>query len=416
MVIMRTTCILHGKVWDGTGREPIPDGFVLVRDGRVAAVGPARDFVRGKAAPIEVIEAAGGTVIPGLIDCHAHLIYAGYGSFLDVDRDPIELATLKAARNARTLLEAGYTTVRDVGTRGNIAAVIRDAVRDGLIPGPRILAAGPIITTTGGHTDLHPGWVDHRCSVGVVVNGPWEVVRAVREQVKAGVDLIKVGGSGAEPSPFCFTWMSAVLPEEIQAAVMTARRYGRRVAFHGQALDSTKDALRAGIDTLEHGTRLDEECVSLMKARGTVLVPTLCTLFSVVELGEQLQLAPKQREEMAVNRPLWLESLAMAREAGVPIAAGGDVGNRFPQGSNAREIAYLAANGLRPAEALMAATSVAARALGLEGEIGTLEPGKAADILVVDGDPLADPGLLQRAEARRLVMRGGVVVSRRKEV
>jgi imidazolonepropionase-like amidohydrolase len=413
--MMGATCVIHGQVWDGTGREPIPDGFVLVRDGRIAEVGRARDFSRGKDEPVEVIEADGRTVIPGLIDCHAHLIYAGYRSFLDVDRDPLELATLKAARNARVLVEAGYTTIRDVGTRGNIAAVIRDAVQDGLIPGPRILAAGPIITTTGGHSDLHPAWLEHRCSVGVVVDGPWEVVRAVREQVKAGVDLIKVGGSGAEPSPFCFTWMSAILPEEIQAAVATARRYGKRVAFHGQALESTRDALRAGIDTLEHGTRLDEECVSLMKARGTILVPTLCTLFSVVELGEQLQLAPKQRDEMAINRPLWLESLRLAREAGVPIAAGGDVGNRFPQGTNAREIAYLAANGLGPVEALRAATAVAARALGLEDEVGTLEPGKAADLLVVDGDPLADPGVLRQTERIRLVLKAGQVVARQAE-
>ncbi len=187
--------------------------------------------------------------------------------------------------------------------------------------------------------------------------------------------------------------MTTMNAEEIGAAVGEAHRWGRTVAVHCQSAEAVKLALRAGADTIEHGTRLDDEALELFRRTGAILVPTLSTLFSVLELGETLNLTAKQREEMAVNRPLWLESFRRAREAGIPIAAGGDIGNRYPHGSNARELEFLVAQGLPPLRAIHAATGLAARALGRADRLGSLAPGKAAEsrlwLVVQGGRPVA---------------------------
>jgi imidazolonepropionase-like amidohydrolase len=185
------------------------------------------------------------------------------------------------------------------------------------------------------------------------------------------------------------------------------------VAVHCQSLDAAKFALRAGADTIEHGTRLDEEALALFAKSRTALVPTLSTLFSVLELGETLNLMPKQRQEMAVNKDLWLSAVARAREANIPIGAGSDIGNRYPHGRNAREIEFLLRAGLSPIEAIKAATGTAARILGKEGSIGALTPGACADLVVVDGNPLEDVRVLGDQERIRLVMLEGRAVAGR---
>lgn len=219
-----------------------------------------------------------------------------------------------------------------------------------------------------------------------------------------------LGASGAEISPYAHTWMTTMNEEEIRAAVHEAHRWGRTVAVHCQSYDAVKFALRAGADTVEHGTRLDDEAIELFRASETFLVPTLCTLYSVLELGAWLDLMPKQREEMEVNRPLWVESFQRAREAGVPIATGGDIGNRYPHGTNAREIELLVGEGMTPLDAIRAATSTAARAIRREDR-GSLEPGKLADLVVLDGDALADIRVLQDPERIRAVVKGGRIVA-----
>jgi imidazolonepropionase-like amidohydrolase len=257
---------------------------------------------------------------------------------------------------------------------------------------------------------LPPHW-QTCCGLGMIVDGPHEMVRAIRRQIKDGVDNLKLGASGVEVGPHAYTWMTTLSEEEVQAAVSEAHRWGRTVAVHCQSYDAAKYALRAGADTIEHGTRLDDEAIDLFRRGRTVLVPTLSTLMSVLELGERLNLLPKHREEMAVNHPLWLDSLRRARAAGVPIAAGGDIGNRFPHGANARELQYLCDAGLSPLEAIQAATGTAARALRREATLGSLAPGKAADLVVVDGDPLADIRLLQDPARIRMVVQGGRLVA-----
>lgn len=250
-----TTHLIDGTVIDGLGGEPIAGGTVSFEGDRLVYVGPA------SGAPIsrddETIDVAGHTVLPGLIDAHVHHIYSRYPNIGEIDRVPVEGSTVKAVANARLWLEAGFTTVRDVGTRGNIAVAMRDAIEDGVVPGPRVVASGQIICTTGGLADTAPPWIENTTGLALVADGPDEIRRAVRSQVKQGVDNVKIEGSGAEASFFSFTWMSTMSGEEMAAAVDEARRYGKTVACHAQSYAAAKHALRAGVDTLEHGTRLD---------------------------------------------------------------------------------------------------------------------------------------------------------------
>ena len=397
--------LLNGRIVDGTGADPIEDGFVRLDDGRITEVGPMSAYrPRDRARTVEL---AGRTVLPGLIDCHVHLVYAGFRSLEEIDRCPVESAAINATLNARKILEAGYTTVRDVGTIGNVAVAVRDAIAAGKLAGPRVMASGRIIGPTSGMVDALPAHWETREGLGVIVDGPDAVVREVRRQIKGGVDNVKLGASGVEVGAYAYTWMTTMSAEEIAAAVAEAHRWGRTVAVHCQSYDAAKFALRAGADTIEHGTRLDEEAIALFRAGSAALVPTLSTLFSVLELGEALNLNPKQRAEMAVNERLWLDSLQAAHEAGIPIGAGADIGNRYPHGANARELELLVRAGLTPMAAIEAATGRAARILGKAAHVGTLRPGTFADVLVVDGDPLADIAVLQRPENIWMVLLEG---------
>jgi imidazolonepropionase-like amidohydrolase len=400
--------LLGGRIIDGTGNEPTEHGYVHVSAGRIQAVGEMAGHRPGDAAEAERIDLDGRCLLPGLIDCHAHLVYSGFTTLDALDRCPLEMCTINAVLNARKVLEAGYTTVRDVGTVGNVAVTVRDAVDQGKVPGPRIIASGQILCPTAGMVDnLPPHW-SSASGLGAVVDGPDEIRKTIRRQIKNGVDNIKLGASGVEVGPYAHTWMTTFSEAEIHVAVEEAHRWGRSVAVHAQSYDAVKFALRAGADTIEHGTRMDDEAIDLFRRSKSFLVPTLCTLFSVLELGEKLNLVAKQRAEMAINEPLWLESLRRAREAGIPIAAGGDLGNRIPHGKNARELEYLVRAGMTPLEAIKAATGDAARALKRDADLGTVAPGKVADLVVFDGDPLSDIGALQDGERVHLVFKDGL--------
>lgn len=404
--------LVHGRVIDGLGAAPIEDGYVELARASIASLGPMSALKRESGVPS--VDVGGQTLMPGLIDCHAHLVYSGFRSLEEVDRSAVETAAINAALNAGKVLAAGYTTVRDVGTIANVAVAVRDAVRQGKVPGPRVVASGQIISPTGGLGDtLPPHWERKWGGLGILVDGADAIRKVVRQQIRNGVDNIKLAASGVEVGPYAYTWMTTFSEEEVRAAIEEAHRWGRTVAIHAQSYDAVKFALRAGVDTVEHGTRMDEEAIELFKRSPSILVPTLCTLFSVLELGAKLDLLPKQREEMAVNEPLWLASVERAHAAGIPIAAGGDLGNRFPHGANARELEYLVRAGLSPLEAIQAATGTAARALKLDKLTGALEGGRKADVLVLDGDPLADIRLLQEPERLTLVLKDGRAVAGR---
>jgi imidazolonepropionase-like amidohydrolase len=404
--------LVDARLIDGIADEPRERGFVRIRQGRIAQVGAMADF-RGAGGEERLVELTGQTLLPGLIDCHVHFVYSGFRSLEEIDRCPVETAAINGILNGERMLAAGYTTVRDVGTIGNVAVAVRDAIAAGKVRGPRVIASGQIIGPTSGMTDTLPGHWSKSGGLGVCVDGPEAIVREVRRQIKAGVDNIKLGASGVEVGPYAYTWMTTLSAEEIAAAVAEAHRWGRTVAVHCQSFDAAKFALRAGADTIEHGTRLDDEALALFAKSRTALVPTLSTLFSVLELGETLNLMPKQREEMAVNKEHWLSAVARARESDVLIAAGSDIGNRYPHGKNAREIEFLVRGGLTPMQAVKAATGTAARVLGKAGSVGALAPGAFADLLVVDGNPLEDVRALADPERVRLVVLEGQLVAGR---
>jgi imidazolonepropionase-like amidohydrolase len=402
----RSLAVVNALVWDGTGRDPEPRRLIEVRDGRIARVAP----LDGGSAPrdLPVLDAEGRFVMPGLLDCHVHLIYCRFGSLFEIDQWPLEYHTLRAAENAATLLSYGYTTVRDVGTRGAIASAVRDAIDQGLVPGPRVRASGPVITSEGGHADSTPPWMCNHVSLGVVVNGVDEVRRAVRIQAKQGVDNIKVGITGAEASPYCTTEQTAFSPEELNALVDEARRFGKTVACHAQSYLGARMAVDAGVTTIEHGTRMDDETIArLAAAEDTYLVPTMGTIYSVLELSKN----PKAVDEMRINEPIWLDSLRRARAAGVKIAVGSDLGNRYLQGEQAIELELLVKQGFAPEEVLVAATRTSARAMHVADRVGTLEPGKYADLLLLNASPLADVGILRQRSQIHRVIKGGEVLT-----
>lgn len=398
--------LLNARLWDGVTPGYQDDRFVAIEAGRVIRVGRMADFVR---KPDEqVLDVEGRVVMPGLIDAHVHLIYARFRHLAEIDTLPLEYHTIVAMKNARTLLSYGYTTVRDVGTRGAIGPAVRDAIRAGLTQGPRMLAAGPIICGTAGLADSTPPWMTNTASLGMPVNGEAEVRKAVRTQIKMGVDVIKVGLTGAEASVYTTTEQTSFSPEELQVLVDEAKRFGKTVACHAQSYLSARMALEAGVTTVEHGTRMDDETVArFAAAEDTYLVPTLCTLYSVLELGTN----PKQVNEMRGNESVWIDSFRRAHAAGVKIAAGSDLGNRYLQGEQAKELELMVRHGMSPEEALVSTTRVAAQALHLADRVGTLEVGKAGDALVLDADPLADITALQaRKNIHRVIQAGAVLV------
>lgn len=403
-------CLLGGRLINGTGAEPVDRGYVRIRDGKIIETGPLAQYQKHDGELVFDVE--GATILPGLIDCHAHLCYyPAFKDILEIEACTAERATIYAALNAERILRAGYTTVRDVGSIAYASARVRDAVTAGLLAGPRILAAGPIIAATAGFTDnLPPHWSGSP-GLSTIRNGADEWVAAVREQCRNHVDVIKLGVSGVEIGRSAYTWMTTASLHEVRAATREAQLRGMNVAVHCESYEGAKIALRAGVDTIEHGTRLDEEAVDMLVRSRTVLVPTLCTLYGTLEATEKSTIFPKRLEEMAVNEKLWVESLLLAKERGATIAAGTDIGTRIPHGTNARELEYLVRVGFSAMEAIVCATGSAAAAIGRKGLVGTLEAGCFGDAVIVDGDPLSDITLLQDMSRIRAVFKSGKLVA-----
>lgn len=393
---------------DGVSDESFHNAYVEIRDGKIVSSGPVAKAPRVKG--LHEIDCQGRTVMPGLIDCHVHLVYAGARNMEEAIRFPVETAVIHGVMHARAVLDAGFTAVREVGTIGNTSVALRDAIKERKIYGPKIVASGRGIGTTGSGNDLLPA---HWESTGgrLVVDGVDAIRKAVRRQTREGVDNIKFIASGVEVHPTAYSWMTTMSEEELRAGIEEAKRWGRSVAVHAQSYESVKFALRSGADTIEHGTRLDEECIELFKKTNAFLVPTLCTLYSVLHLGEKLGLGQKQRDEMKINEPFWTQSIKDAYAAGVNIASGGDLGNRYPHGDNAKELEYLVELGIRNMDVLRSATSVAARAIRRGDRFGSIKPGLEADLIVVDGDPLKDIGVLQDLARMNMVFQDGELVA-----
>lgn len=388
--------IAAARVIDGTGRSPIADAAVVVEDRRVTYVGSAAEAPNPPGA--QRITHAGKSILPGLIDAHLHLTGDTtsdvYRRFLTPEQP---YRVIKAGMHAATMLAAGFTTVRDIGLPGPGLA-LREAVRDGLIEGPRILTAVAALGQTGGHADWHVfpyAWVkDGPFPRGLMVDGPDACRRAVRLVLREGADLVKLflESGGVTNTPEDLHAAPEFTDEELKAIIEEAHRRGVRVAAHAKSASVIRRAVEFGVDTIEHGdlAPTDRDVFELMAERNVVLVPTLSLYFWVSTEGERWGIFKGGRDAAARLLPARQAMVRAAVKDGVKIAVGTDTGHSMGLGRNAKELELLVDAGLSPMAALHAATRTAAEALGLADELGTIEPGKLADLIVVEGDPLND--------------------------
>ena len=399
---MTRTLFHGGRLFDGTG-APLAEADVVVEAGRIAEVGTGLDGD-------EAVDASGCALLPGLFDCHVHVIISTI-DLLALLQQPFSYQFYQAARNLERTLDRGLTTVRDAG---GADLGVKQAVEDGLISGPRLRIAVSVLGQTGGHTD---GWVPSGQTVDLfgpdpgrpdgIVDGVDEMRRKVREVRRAGADVIKVCTSGGVLSPRDDPRHAHFDLDELRVCVAEARAGGLEVMAHAQGTDGIKNAVRAGIRSVEHGVYLDDEAISMMIEAGTWLVPTLVAPQGVLAAAEAGAAMPeaavrKAREGIEAHR----DSFQRAAAAGVRIAMGTDSGVT-PHGENLRELALMAEGGMKPEDVLVATTSSAAELLGLEGELGTVEPGKRADLVLVEGDPF---DFRRLPDAVRAVWKDGVRV------
>jgi imidazolonepropionase-like amidohydrolase len=383
---------------DGTGAEPVRGRALEVEDARIKAVIP-----EGRPpADATVLRLDGLTLLPGLINCHVHFCLGGEPNPAKVlDEDPPATRVIKAVLRARQTVEAGVTTVRDLGGVDGIALALRDATREGLIPGPRILAAARGICMTGGH-----GW-----RFGREADGPDDVRKAVREQLKAGADVIKIFATGGVMTPGVEPGSAQLTSEEIRVAIEEARKAGRRTAAHAQATDGIAACVDAGIASIEHGIFLTEAIAQKMAKDGIALVATLIAPEQIVVHGVKAGIPEYAVRKSEAVRSRHLESFHMALRAGAPIAAGTDAGTPFnPHGSIVPELALMVKAGMSPLETIRAATATSAQLLGLGHEVGVIATGLAADLLAVGGNPREQVEALD--DVRLVVANGRIVVNR----
>ncbi len=384
-----------GKIFDG--EATLEDHGLLVEGTSIARVAPLAEFEGFAGAHIDT---AGGTLLPGLIDCHVHLDYIASGDpRASMEKMGPGQIVLAALANAQKSLAGGITGLRDCGGKDYLEFAVRDACNSGTFLGPTIRCAGRMICMTGGHGN----------SIARVADGTQEVVKAVREQVHAGSDLIKIMATGGVMTPGVDPQDAHYSAEEMAAGISEGHRFHRLCASHAQGREGIMNAVHGGIDSIEHGIYMDEVCVQAMLERGTFLVPTLSAINNIVahaEEGVPDYVVKKARAVMAPHR----RSIKMYYEAGGRIAMGTDAGTPYNKhGENALELAYMVEVGLTPIDALKAATANAADLNRLERQ-GRLAEGKLADLLLVDGDPTLDIAMAAERANHRRVVKGGVVV------
>ena len=398
--------IRAGKVLDVRTGTYASDQIVWIEGDRIKAIGNAAEMT-GKLPPdTKIIDLSQSTVLPGLIDCHTHL------TMTPRDSGPAGLhlsyprQALTGARNARVTLEAGFTTVRNVGASGYSDIALRDAIKEGDVPGPRMLVSGPPLSITGGHGDENFLAPQFDWSSDGVADGVDGVTKKVRENIKYGADVIKFMATGGVLSEGDNPALAQYSPEEMKAIVDTAHGLGRKVAAHAHGAGGIKYAVLAGVDSIEHGSYINDEDIALMKERGTYLVPTVYLEDWLIENVQLLGLTPNMIEKAKLVLPIAQQNLSHAFKSGVKVAFGTDAAV-YPHGLNAHEFGKMVEMGMSPLQAIQAATLNASDLIGWADRVGTLEPRKFADIIAVQGDPLTNVGVLENVQ---FVMKGGEVV------
>lgn len=395
------TVIHAGKLFDSHSGRMLESQDIIIRGEKIERVGSNLQVPAGA----KELDLRRATVLPGFIDVHTHLTSnageAGYNSLgISTPRH-----ALIGAKNARITLLAGFTTVRNVGAEGYADTALRDAIDEGDVIGPRMQVSGPIISITGGHGDMNLLPFEFHFNAEGVADGVPGVMAKVRENIKYGADMIKFTASGGTFSKGDSPLFEQYSPEEMQALISEAHRLGRKVATHAHSANSIKDAVRAGVDSIEHGIFIDEESIQLMKQHGTYLSATTFPLFWYEKNEDSLHLPKWVLDKVAIIIPAAKVNVARAYREGVKVALGTDAGV-YPHGLNAGEFWSMVQMGLTPVQSLQAGTVNAADLMGWSDKIGTIETGKFADLVAVNGDPLSDITVLQHVD---FVMKGGVV-------
>ncbi|MFY9742922.1 MAG: amidohydrolase family protein [Candidatus Sulfotelmatobacter sp.] len=399
----KTVAIRAGHVLDVKTGKLLSDQTIIIEDGKIAGMGPSAGMKVPAGAPM--IDLPHATVLPGLIDAHVHLTMDpkfGYEELgISVPRQ-----TLTGAKNARITLQAGFTTVRNVAADGYSDVALRDAINAGDVPGPRMLVSGPPLGITGGHADENLLPFAYHAKSESICDSPWACRAQVRENIKYGADLIKIMASGGVLSKGDDPQASQFTLEEMKAIVDEAHRLGRKVAAHAHGAQAILWASEAGVDSIEHGSYIDDAGIAEMKKDGTYLVPTLYLGDWMLDNAGLTHLPDFLLVKAKAVIPAARKNIAHAFASGVKVAFGTDAAV-YPHGLNAHEFAVMVKLGLTPLQAIQASTINAADLLGWSGKVGTLQPGAWGDVIAVDGDPLQDVTILQNV---KFVMKGGEVV------